>query len=270
MRRSSNAAFQIMRSMHKTASRDPAADRLSRGRQPAGAARGPADPRRGHRSPGAARPARRDRGAVPRGLARHPRPRRTVIDPNEPASAAAAERYALRLTELRGRKGVTLAQARSLLRQSNYYGVMMLEGGDVDGLVGGFKRSYPDSVRPSLQVLGLAPGAQVAVGMYMMMLAELGEVLRRHRLHRRADRRAARRHRRADGRRGRRPGHHAAGRDDLVLELRLDPSPRRRPGPAGAGAGARGAGPTSRSTARCSPRWPSTRPAAARPTRSRP
>ena len=45
-----------------------------------------------------------------------------------------------------------------------------ISSGDVDGLVGGFKRTYPDSVRPALQVLGLAPGIKVAVGMYMMVL----------------------------------------------------------------------------------------------------
>ena len=55
----------------------------------------------------------------------------TLVDPNAPEQVADAERYAARLTELRGRKGVTLPQARSLLRQSNYYGVMMLECGDV-------------------------------------------------------------------------------------------------------------------------------------------
>jgi malate dehydrogenase (oxaloacetate-decarboxylating)(NADP+) len=169
MRRSSNAAFQIMRSMHKTASRDP---------------RRIVFPEAGNLrvlravqqilDEDIARPVLLGRRGEIEALCREASldilDRATVIDPNEPASAAAAERYALRLTELRGRKGVTLAQARSLLRQSNYYGVMMLEGGDVDGLVGGFKRSYPDSVRPSLQVLGLAPGAQVAVGMYMMIL----------------------------------------------------------------------------------------------------
>ncbi|HUQ03271.1 MAG TPA: NADP-dependent malic enzyme [Kofleriaceae bacterium] len=93
-----------------------------------------------------------------------------LIDPAAPESATLAERYAQRLTELRCRKGVTLPQAKSLVRQSNYFGTMMLEAGDVDGLVGGFKRTYPDSVRPALQVLGLAPGVKVAVGMYMMIL----------------------------------------------------------------------------------------------------
>jgi malate dehydrogenase (oxaloacetate-decarboxylating)(NADP+) len=93
-----------------------------------------------------------------------------LIDPASPEAASLTERYAQRLFELRARKGVTLAQAKSLVRQSNYFGTMMLEAGDVDGLVGGFKRTYPESVRPALQVLGMAPGVKVAVGMYMMVL----------------------------------------------------------------------------------------------------
>jgi malate dehydrogenase (oxaloacetate-decarboxylating)(NADP+) len=169
MRRSSNAAFSIMRSMNKTARRDP---------------RRIVFPEAGNLrvlravqqilDEEIARPVLLGRRAEIEGLCRDASlsilDHVTLIDPNEPGFAADAERYALRLTELRGRKGVTLPQARSLMRQSNYYGVMMLEQGDVDGLVGGFKRSYPDSVRPALQVLGLAPGAQVAVGMYMMVL----------------------------------------------------------------------------------------------------
>ncbi|MBK7077793.1 MAG: NADP-dependent malic enzyme [Myxococcales bacterium] len=169
MRRSSNAAFSIMRSMNKTARRDP---------------RKIVFPEAGNLrvlravqqilDEEIARPVLLGRRAEIEGLCRDASlsilDHVTVIDPNEPAAAADAERYALRLTELRGRKGVTLPQAKSLMRQSNYFGVMMLERGDVDGLVGGFKRSYPDSVRPALQVLGLAPGAQVAVGMYMMVL----------------------------------------------------------------------------------------------------
>ena len=169
IRRSSNAAFSIMRGMHRTAKADP---------------RRIVFPEAGNLrvlravqqivDEAIAKPVLLGRTGEIEALCREASldllDRVTLIDPNAAANAEATERYALRLTELRGRKGVTLPQARSLLRQSNYYGVMMLERGDVDGLVGGFKRSYPDSVRPALQVLGLAPGASVAVGMYMMVL----------------------------------------------------------------------------------------------------
>jgi malate dehydrogenase (oxaloacetate-decarboxylating)(NADP+) len=78
--------------------------------------------------------------------------------------------YANRLFEMRQRKGVTLGLARSLVAKSNYFGMMMLELGDADGVVSGLKLTFPETLRPALQVLGLRPGARVATGMYMMVL----------------------------------------------------------------------------------------------------
>jgi malate dehydrogenase (oxaloacetate-decarboxylating)(NADP+) len=46
----------------------------------------------------------------------------------------------------------------------------MVERGDADGMVTGLRLNYPDTVRPPLEILGLQPGAKVAVGMYMMVL----------------------------------------------------------------------------------------------------
>ncbi len=88
----------------------------------------------------------------------------------DPLTSPAAGRYAERLFALRDRKGVTLPAAQSLVAKSNYFGVMMVEAGEADGLVGGLKLTYPETVRPALQILGMQPGARVAVGMYMMVL----------------------------------------------------------------------------------------------------
>ncbi len=90
-----------------------------------------------------------------------------IIDPSTSAESA---RYAEKLFTLRQRKGVTLSAAKGLLNKSNYYGMMMVSEGDADGLVGGLKLTYPETVRPALQIFGLAPGAKVAVGMYMMVM----------------------------------------------------------------------------------------------------
>jgi malate dehydrogenase (oxaloacetate-decarboxylating)(NADP+) len=46
----------------------------------------------------------------------------------------------------------------------------MLRQGDVDGLVAGVNRSYSDTVRPLLQIIGLAPDAQRISGLYMLAL----------------------------------------------------------------------------------------------------
>ncbi len=169
MRKSSNAAFSIMRGLTRTAQSDPRRIVFAEAGNPRvlRAIQQIVDQ-------GIARPVLVGRGDEIRAMCAESSlsllDHVELIDPREAAFADRIERYAVRLATLRARKGMTLAMARTLVRQSNYYGMMMLDAGDVDGAVGGFTRTYPESVRPALQILGLAPGAKVAVGMYMMIL----------------------------------------------------------------------------------------------------
>src|SRR5262249_24102553 len=41
--------------------------------------------------------------------------------------------------------------------------------GDADGVVSGINSSYPETIRPALQIIGLRPGVKRAAGMYMML-----------------------------------------------------------------------------------------------------
>jgi len=92
-----------------------------------------------------------------------------IISPRESSLFAG---YAKQFQELRQRKGVTMHMARTLLRKTNYFGMMMVRNGHADGLVSGLKLAYPETIRPALQVLGLLPGVKVATGMYMMVLKD--------------------------------------------------------------------------------------------------
>lgn len=78
------------------------------------------------------------------------------------------EEYALALHKKRQRKGTTLDLARGLMKQANYFGSMMIELGHADGLVSGISRSYPETIRPALHVIGAKPGVRLA-GIYMMV-----------------------------------------------------------------------------------------------------
>jgi malate dehydrogenase (oxaloacetate-decarboxylating)(NADP+) len=89
-----------------------------------------------------------------------------VIDPR----AAPNPRYSERLYELRRRKGLTELAAQALIGNSDYYAALMVDRGDADGMVTGFRLNYPDTVRPPLEIFGLSPGAKVAVGMYLIVL----------------------------------------------------------------------------------------------------
>ncbi len=89
-----------------------------------------------------------------------------IIDPR----TAPHQTYADRLYELRSRKGMTSFNAQTVIQKSDYWGAIMVDVGDADGMVTGLRLNYPETVRPILEIFGLQPGVKVAVGMYMMVL----------------------------------------------------------------------------------------------------
>jgi malate dehydrogenase (oxaloacetate-decarboxylating)(NADP+) len=82
------------------------------------------------------------------------------------------EDYAQRLYEKRSRDGITLEEAGRLMRQRNYFGSMMVETGDADGLIAGLTRAYPETIRPALQVIDTRPGVGRVSGAYILMVQE--------------------------------------------------------------------------------------------------
>ncbi len=91
-----------------------------------------------------------------------------VVDPYR---SEELDEYARELHELRRRKGVTLNEARELLRSNRtYWGSLMVRRGDADALVGGLTMHYPDALRPCLQVVGIREGVRKVVGLYMMTI----------------------------------------------------------------------------------------------------
>ena len=41
---------------------------------------------------------------------------------------------------------MTYALSRQLMKQNNYFGAMMVEMGDADGLLSGISQSYPETI----------------------------------------------------------------------------------------------------------------------------
>jgi malate dehydrogenase (oxaloacetate-decarboxylating)(NADP+) len=91
-----------------------------------------------------------------------------IIDPA--ADDELKERYAQAFYDARQRKGVTLAEARERMRQPIYFGCMMVQAGDADGLVAGEDMYYPDTIRPALETVGTAEGVHRVAGLYLMVL----------------------------------------------------------------------------------------------------
>jgi len=80
------------------------------------------------------------------------------------------ESYAQRLHELRRRDGMTLEEAHKWLRLRNYFGSMMVEEGDADGLISGLTQSYPETIRPALQIIATRPGVRRVCGAYILIV----------------------------------------------------------------------------------------------------
>lgn len=90
-----------------------------------------------------------------------------IIDPEE-----ARERYVPRLVELRKSKGMTEVVAREQLEDNVVLGTLMLEQGEVDGLVSGAVHTTANTIRPPLQLIKTAPGSSLVSSVFFMLLPE--------------------------------------------------------------------------------------------------
>jgi len=80
------------------------------------------------------------------------------------------DRFVEDLSQIRARKGWSLEETRRQLRSRFVFGAMMVLEGHVDGQVHGISRSYPDAIRPVLQVIPRRPGVSKVSGIYVMIL----------------------------------------------------------------------------------------------------
>jgi malate dehydrogenase (oxaloacetate-decarboxylating)(NADP+) len=79
------------------------------------------------------------------------------------------EKFAQFLFKKRQRRGITLYEARKLMRDRNYFGASMVEFGDADALISGLTKNYASTVKPALQVIGTEKGVNRVAGMYLML-----------------------------------------------------------------------------------------------------
>lgn len=90
----------------------------------------------------------------------------TIIDPME--ETAMLDSFGEFLYQKRKRKGMTLFDAKRLVRERNYFGAMMVENGLADAFISGLTRDYPKTILPSLQTIGVKEGVNRVAGMYIM------------------------------------------------------------------------------------------------------
>jgi malate dehydrogenase (oxaloacetate-decarboxylating)(NADP+) len=89
----------------------------------------------------------------------------TIVDPTKHANY---ERYTKEYLALKQRRGVSAEQALVNMARRNYYGSMMVKDGAMDGFVTGLTQTYPEAVRPLIEVIGTREGRR-AGGVYIMV-----------------------------------------------------------------------------------------------------
>ncbi|MBV2190479.1 MULTISPECIES: phosphate acetyltransferase [Providencia] len=90
-----------------------------------------------------------------------------IVDP-----VKVREEYVARLVELRKNKGMTEVVAREQLEDNVVLGTLMLEKGEVDGLVSGAVHTTANTIRPPLQLIKTAPGSSLVSSVFFMLLPE--------------------------------------------------------------------------------------------------
>ena len=99
-------------------------------------------------------------------------PELNIIDPKRPVNAFEVEKikvYSQLVYEKRKRKGLNLMEAHDIMASRTYYGVMMVESGDADAMIGGLTKKFPYTVRPALQLIGAKEGVNKVAGIHILM-----------------------------------------------------------------------------------------------------
>jgi malate dehydrogenase (oxaloacetate-decarboxylating)(NADP+) len=92
-----------------------------------------------------------------------------VIDPE---THPHFQKYVAAFLEKRKRDGITREDAETSVRGQNYFAAMMVDQGDADVSLSGLTTYYPETIRPALQTIGIAPGVKKVSGLYILVLQD--------------------------------------------------------------------------------------------------
>lgn len=72
------------------------------------------------------------------------------------------------LFDLRKAKGLTIEDAKKLVRQPNYLASLMVKLNEADGEICGIQYSTKDTLKPALQIIKTAPGAKLVTSAFVL------------------------------------------------------------------------------------------------------
>ncbi|MAN58536.1 MAG: NADP-dependent malic enzyme [Flavobacteriaceae bacterium] len=92
-----------------------------------------------------------------------------IIDPKSDDQEEKRNFYAEKHWKNRRRSGISLYDAKSLMRERNYFAAMMVKEGDADTMISGYSRAYPAVVRPVLETIGRFDGVDKVATTNLML-----------------------------------------------------------------------------------------------------
>ncbi|OBJ76310.1 phosphate acetyltransferase, partial [Mycobacterium marseillense] len=93
----------------------------------------------------------------------------TVIDPR---ASRLRDEFADQYAQLRKAKGVSVEQAREIMRDTTYFGTMMVHNGMVDGMVSGAAHTTAHTVRPAFEIIKTVPDVSTVSSIFLMCLPD--------------------------------------------------------------------------------------------------
>ncbi len=91
-----------------------------------------------------------------------------IIDPRSDDQEEKGKSYGDLFFKKRQRRGINKYESAKMMKDRNYFGCMMVETGEADGMISGLTRNYPETIRPALQVIGTEDNVKKIAGMYLL------------------------------------------------------------------------------------------------------
>ena len=92
-----------------------------------------------------------------------------ILDPKSMEQRERKNYYADLYWNEQKRKGVTQYEAKSLLRERNYFASMMVKTGDADAMLSGYSRNYASVVKPIMKIINKAKGVSRLAATNLML-----------------------------------------------------------------------------------------------------
>ncbi|MBG6122397.1 phosphate acetyltransferase [Corynebacterium aquatimens] len=78
--------------------------------------------------------------------------------------------FAEEFAEMRKKKGMTVPEAREIMKDISYFATMMVHRGMADGMVSGAAHTTAHTIKPSFQIIKTSPGSTVVSSIFLMVM----------------------------------------------------------------------------------------------------